>query len=115
MQKQFDEKVLQPIANFTAMTICFHTLKEDKIFSVCLLIIISVSVVRMAINIFHDKKHRSKNALIEFAYVLIVNLTMIYLTPLITGFYSACLVIAECVIYAYVINPKYMHRNLIIE
>lgn len=115
MLTQFDLKLFRPIAHFTAMTICFHTLKEDKIFSLCLLIIITVSAVRMAINLCHDKQHLLKNALIELTYALIINLTMIYLTPLITGFYSGCLVIAESAIYVNIINPKYMNRNLIVE
>lgn len=115
MLTQFEQKLCWPIVRFTSMTICFHTLKEDKIFSLCLLLIIFVSAVRMAINIYHDKQHLLKNALIELTYVFIVNLTMIYLVPIITGFYSGCLVIVEFVIYVHIINPKYMHRKLIIE
>lgn len=108
-----DNKKFQPIAVFTAMLVSVNVFRGVKVFTFIALAMIFISGMLMALNIYSDKKHRIKNSVIEFAYVIIVYLTISYMPTYIRSFYSILLVIIEYAIYILYINPKFMNRKLV--
>lgn len=71
--------------------------------------------VWMAFNLHYEKdeKQRKKNALIELAYCVIM--AIVALVGYYTKWYfiAAVALISVALIYIFVINPKYMNRNLV--
>ena len=71
--------------------------------------------VWMAFNLHYEKeeKQRKKNTLIELAYCVVM--VMIALVGYYTKWYfiAAVALLSVALIYIFVINPKYMNRNLV--
>lgn len=114
MKNSINNKIFQPITFYTAMMICLYLFVNSTLFTTIILILIFLSAVVMAINIFKESNssQRFKNALIELTYCLMIYLTMNYLSMYIGNIYSSLLAIIECVIYLNFINPKLMNRKI---
>lgn len=105
-----NHKVFQPIAAYTGFMIAFHIRTNDHNFYVFISVLIFIAGTLMAWNLWRepDKQRRFKNALIELGYCLATYIIMTFGTEVIGNVYSGIILIACCIIYLKVINPKYL-------
>lgn len=112
MNTIIDHKRFQPIAVFTAMLVSVNVFTGVKVFTIIALAMAIISAILMARNIYRDE-NRIKNFTIEFLYVIIIYLTILYMPIYIKSFYSTVLVIIIYSVYVLYINPKFMNRKLV--
>lgn len=105
--------IILPICTYTAGIILMSTQSNDKLYFFYTVIIVFISAICMAINIWKSEpQKRFKNSILELGYCLFLYSLMRLLTPL-GNIISSFLIIVTCVIYIDKINPIFMGRNLL--
>lgn len=92
--------ILLPICSYTGGIILMSIQNNDKGFYIYSTIIVLVSAVFMAKNIWKlPAKIRLKNAILELGYCILSYSLMIILTPILGNIITGILIIVVCLIY----------------
>ena len=106
--------IMLPICTYTAGIILMSIQNDDKLYFLYTVIIVFISAICMAINIWKSEpQKRFKNSILELGYCLFLYSLMKLLTPVLGNIISSFLIIITCVIYINKINPIFMGRNLL--
>lgn len=108
-------KVGLPICAYTAFIILSCAETNISNFNIYVSALIFIAAVVMAINIMKlsPADYRTKCALWELGYCIVIYGFMKILDSIIGNICSGMIVIICCIIYLRYINPKFMHRYIL--